>query len=1026
MDKQHLLQRRFVFGLLFLGGFTFAHASTEKDSWSSPSAITQQAVTIQGSVKDASGEAIIGASVIVEGTTMGTITDVDGRFSIKASVGQNLIISYIGFNTQTVKVERLNQPINIELKENSALIDEVVVVAYGTQKKANLTGSVSSVKMNDIKDIPVSNTSSLLQGRMSGVTVSSFSAQPGANNDVEIRIRGINTFGDSNPMIMIDGVEGSLSSVAPNDIESISVLKDAASASIYGVRAANGVILITTKKGNTEKKTLSYSGSYGVQTATVLPKYINSWDWATLFNEQNEALEDVSTNYTADMIQQMKNGSNPDKFANTRWSDEIFRSAPIQTHYLSMSGGNATSHYMGSLGYVGQDGIMQGTSTDRINFRLNADSKFVDMITLGMNLSGNHEEVEEPTIGSWYVFDNMKWHSRPTVPVHYSNGDWGYVDGNDRLQMIKNPVYATTVTSQTIYNRFDGKAFLEIEPVKNLSFRTSFAYQYNNYTGKSFDPVSVPRDAAGNPVGDSGGRSYLSEVFYTQTQWINENLITYYFKVKDNTFNFLLGQSNQYNGYRQTIAKGEDFPSNNLQVLDAALSTSANGNAAEATLRSFFGRMNYNFKDRYLAEFNIRRDESSRIPSKNRVGYFPSVSVGWNVAEETFIKKLDFFNQLKLRGSWGQLGNQEIGYYPFTQYIGVGYNYVWGDNKVPGVAISSLANPDIKWETTTTTDIGIDIALFNNKLTLTADYFNKKTSDILLQLPIPGIVGVTEEPYVNAATVTNKGWEVDLGYNDKWGDLTFGARVNFSKVKNEIVDLNGKESWISGWSINLEGHPINAYYGYVADGLYRSQADVDQANENNVIGGGNLKLGDIRLKDISGKDGKPDGIIDTYDRTVIGNPFPDFTYGFGVNAGYKGFDFSAFFQGVAGIDRIVMDYPTISGNVTTAFLDRYSTTANPNGNFPRLGNGDYNSQPSSFWMKDASYLRLKNVELGYSFNPAWINKLKMERLRIYISAQNALTFSKIKDYDPEKYGSENRGYAYPNAKTFSVGLNITL
>lgn len=1025
MNKQHVLQRRIIFGLLFLGGVTLSYASTEKDLGSSTSAITQQAVTVKGSVKDAAGEAIIGASVVVEGTTNGLITDVDGHFSIQASVGQNLVISYIGYETQVMKIVRANQQINIVLKESSELIDEVVVVAYGTQKKANLTGAVSSVKVNDIKDIPVSNTSSLLQGRMSGVTVSSFSAQPGAEGDVEIRIRGINTFGDSNPMVLIDGVEGSLNSVSPNDIENVSVLKDAASASIYGVRAANGVVLVTTKRGHTDQKTLSYSGSYGIQKATVLPTYINSWDWATLYNEQNEAMGDVTTNFTPEMIQQMKDGSNPDLFANTRWSDKIFRSAPIQTHHLSMSGGNATSHYMGSVGYMGQDGIMEGTSTDRFNFRLNADSKFIDIITLGLNVSGNHEEVEEPTIGTYYVFEQMKWHSRPSVPYKYSNGDWGFVDGNDKMQAIKNPAYATTITSKKKYSRFDGKAFLEIEPIKNLSIKTSFAYQYNQWNSIAAEPAYIPLDSYGNPVGGSG-KNYLTDAYYSETQWINENLITYHFDVSGHAFNFLLGQSNQYNNFRSTTATGEDLPSDNISVLNGALSTSAKGDAAEAALRSFFGRVNYNYEDRYLLEFNLRRDESSRIPKKNRVGYFPSVSVGWNIAQEAFMEKYNFISQLKLRASWGELGNQEIGYYPFAQYIGLGNNYVWGDNKTQGVAISSLANPDIKWETTATTDVGIDAAFLNNKITLTADYFYKKTSDILLQLPIPGIVGISTEPYVNAASVKNEGWEFALGYNDQWGDWTFGANVNFSKVKNEILDLHGKDSWITDWSINLEGHPINSYYGYVADGLYRTQEDVDEANEKNSVGGGALKLGDIRYKDISGPEGKPDGVVDTNDRTVIGNPFPDFTYGFGLNAAYKGFDFSAFFQGVAGVDRVVMDYPTISGNVTTVFLDRYSESANPNGNFPRLGNGDYNSQPSSFWLKDASYLRLKNIELGYSFKQEWIRKAKLERLRIYVSAQNILTITGIDDYDPEKYGTDTRGHAYPNAKTFSVGLNITL
>lgn len=988
-----------------------------------------QSLKIEGRVTETGGETLAGVSVVLKGTTIGTTTDTNGLYTLDISQSnqQTLVFTYIGFRTVEVNMVPGQTRYNIEMEDISKDLEEVVVVAYGVQKKANLTGAVSSIRVNDIKDIPASNTSSLLQGRMSGVTVSTFSAQPGIKDDVEIRIRGINTFNNNNPMILIDGVEGSLSSVAPNDIENISVLKDASSAAIYGVRAANGVILITTKRGVSGETRLSYNASYGVQKATILPKYINSWQWATLFNEQNEALGDTNSNYTPEMLDKLKNGSDPNKFANTNWVDELFHAAPIQTHHLSMSGGNATSNYMGSIGYVGQDGILKGTSTDRINFRLNADTKFINMITLGMNIAGNHEEVTEPTIGSYYVFENLKWHTRPSVPVKYQNGEWGYSDGNPLMQIIKNPVHATTIPQKTKYNRFDGKAFLSVEPIKNLHIKTSFAYQYDNWSNVNFSPDYKPQDADGNPAG-VGGKTTLGENIYTGTQWINENTITYNLNVSENNFSFLLGQSSQFNSYRQTIGSGEDFPNNNLHVLGAALTTSARGDAAEATLRSFFGRLNYIFKSRYLAEFNIRRDESSRIPKKNRVGYFPSVSAGWNISEETFFKGITEISALKLRASWGKLGNQEIGYYPFAQYIGVGHNYVWGDDKVSGVAITSLANPDIKWETTTTTDIGIDAAFLKNKITLTADYYNKKTSDILLQLPIPDMLGVDEVPYVNAATVRNRGWEIDLGYNDKWNDWTFGARVNFSKVKNEIVDLHGKESWIgnSGWSINLEGHPISAYYGYMSDGLYKNQSEVDEANQNNVIGGGNLKLGDVRYKDINGPEGKPDGIVDTYDRTVIGNPFPDFTYGFNLNAGYKNFDFSAFFQGIAGVDRIVMDFPTVSGNVSTRMWDRYSETSNPNGNFPRLGNGDYNSQPSSFWLKDASYLRLKNIELGYSFTPKLINKIRLQRLRVYVSAQNALTFSKIKDYDPEKIGSDTRGHAYPNAKTFSVGLNITL
>ncbi len=989
--------------------------------------VDAQTIKVAGVVTDTKGETLPGVSVVLKGTTNVTFTDADGKYSLDGIPPNQsvLVFSYLGYEKEEVRVAN-QKTYNVVLNETSRKLDEVVVVAYGVQKKANLTGAVASVKVDDIADIPASNTSSLLQGRMSGVTVSTFSAQPGKDDDVEIRIRGLNTFGNNNPMILIDGVEGTLSNVAPNDIENISVLKDAASASIYGVRAANGVILITTKRGASGSAKLSYNGSYGIQQATTLPKYLNSWQWATLYNEQNGALGDTNSNYTPEMLQKLQDGSDPYRFANTKWTNELFRSAPIQNHYLSMTGGSTNSNYMASVGYINQDGIMLGTSSDRVNFRLNADTKYIDKLTIGMNIAGNHQKVTEPTIGSYTIFENLRWHTRPTVPVRYQNGEWGYFDGNPRLQAIKNPIHSASIPRNTKVNRFDGNLHADLEPIKNLHLRSSFAYQYNSWTDRAFTPTYITTNADGLPQGIGSTKNMLDETYYFGTQWINENVATYNFRKKENSFNFLLGQSSQFNGYRVSSGHGEEFPSNNIDVLDAALRTSAAGTAAEATLRSFFGRFNYILKDRYMAEFNIRRDETSRIPRKNRTGYFPSVSAGWNISEENFMSTIKEINVFKLRASWGKLGNQEIGYYPYSQNIQLGYNYVWDNTIVPGTAITSLANPDIKWETTTTTNIGIDLAMMKNQITLTADYFVKNTDDILLQLPISDMLGATEEPFVNAAKVRNKGWEIDLGYNDKWNDWTFGAKFNLSKVNNEIIDLKGKESWIQGWAINLEGHPISAYYGYVADGLYRTQQEVDEANKNNTIGGGNLKLGDIRLKDISGPDGKPDGIIDTYDRTVIGNPFPKLTYALNLNVGYKSFDFAAFFQGVSKIDRIVMDFPTISGNATSDMWDRYSEIANPNGSFPRLGNGDYNSNPSSFWLKDASYLRLKNLELGYSFAPEFLNKARLQRLRIFLSAQNILTFTKIKNYDPEKYTGDTRGYAFPNAKTYSIGLNITL
>ena len=983
-------------------------------------------VRVEGKVIDTEGDGLPGVSVSVKGTTTGTVTDANGLYSLNVTKSDQstLMFTYIGYKTAEVALTDTRTKYDIVMEESYEYLEELVVVAYGVQKKANLTGAVSSLRMNDIKDIPVSNTASLLQGRMSGVTVSNFSSQPGKDSDVEIKIRGIGTFGNSNPLILIDGVEGSLSSVAPNDIENISVLKDAASAAIYGVRAANGVILVTTKRGTGANK-LSYSGSFGVQSATVLPKFLDSWQWATLFNEQNNTLggDAPDRNYSAEMIGKLKNGSDPEHFANTNWMKEVFRTAPIQNHYLSATGGGDNSNYLASFGYMKQDGIMKGTDSERLNFRLNADSKYLNMITLGMNTAGSYQNTVEPLGGTWKVFNQIVDHTRPTNPVKYNNGKWGQYDGNPNFPLYQeNPVELTTMPSKENIYKFDGKIYLGVEPIKNLHFRTSFAYQYNQANYSAFEPTHDHYKSDGTYI--TSGIAGLDEQRIQRQQWINENIVTYNLNLEDaHSFAFLLGQSSQYNGNSFLNVKGEGFLSDNTHVMNAANSTSATGWEEEATLRSFFGRVNYDYKNRYLLEANLRRDESSRIPKKNRVGYFPSVSAGWNIAEEAFLQEQNTLNALKLRASWGKLGNQEIGYYAYSQTYTLGLNnYIWGNNKISGATLASAANPDIKWETTTTTNVGIDAMFAKNKITLTFDYFNKVSSDILLQLPISALIGVNEAPFVNAAEVKNNGWELNLGYNDKWGDFSFGANLNFSHVKNEITNVSGRNDWIDNWTINLAGHPIGAYYGYKADGLYTSQDQIDDT----PVGIGSPSIGDIRYMDISGPDGVPDGEITDLDRTIIGNPFPEITYSLNLTAGYKRFDFSVFFQGIGNVDRIVMDYPSVGGGATKEMWNRYHATENPNGTYPTLGNSTYNSVPSSFWIKSASYLRLKNIELGYSVSPNSLTKAKIQGLRIFVSAQNLATFTGIKNYDPEKYAADSRNWTYPNAKTFSVGLNINL
>lgn len=980
-----------------------------------------QNASVRGKVTSVDGEPLIGATIQLKGTSQRVVSDVDGYFSLDVPHKDSgvMVFSYIGCITKEIKLTDANF-YNVRLEDSHSDLDEIVVVGYGGQKKVNLTGAVASMKLNDVKDIPVTNTSSLLQGRMSGVTVSSFSAQPGADDDVQIRIRGIGTFNNNNPLILIDGVEGSLSSVAPNDIENISVLKDAASAAIYGVRAANGVILVTTKTSANGSRRLSYNGSIGVQSATVLPDYLDSWQWAVLFNECNNALggDAPQRNYTDDMIALLKNGSDPDHFANTNWMKEIFRTALVHQHHLLMTGGTADSKYMASMGYIKQEGIMKGTDTQRANFRLNADTKYLKILTLGVNAAGSYQTIAEPIGGVWNIFNDVVGHIHPTIPVKYSNGHWGQYDGNPQFpKYSSNPVEQTTYQSGQIVYRFDGKVYLDIEPIKNLHIKSSFAYQYGGTNYKAFVPTYQHYKADGTSV--KSGVASLEENFIKRQQWINENIVTYDFILAGvHNFGVLLGESQQYNGNKYNEMKGENFLTNNVESMDVAQTTTSYGREEKATLRSIFGRLNYNFNGTYLFEFNLRRDESSRLPQKNRTGYFPSVSAGWNVAQEKFMQQQKLFDALKLRVSWGKLGNQEIGYYPYKQTYTLGKtNYIWGTDKIIGAALASAANPDIKWETTTTTDIGLDIALLNNKFGLTFDWYNKISSDILLQLPISSLIGVDEAPYVNAAKVQNRGWELSLRYNDSWRAFQYGATLNLSHVDNKIKDVSGRENWIDNWTINREGYPIGSYFGYVADGLYASEKEI----ADDKVGFGSPKVGDIRYKDLDGNDEITDA-----DRTVIGNPFPKFTYGLNLTAAYKGIDFSLFFQGITKVNRIMMDRPTIGGGVTKEMWNRYNAESNPTGTYPELGNESYNSLPSSFWIKSAAYCRLKNLELGYTLPASMVAPLQIQNLRFYVSMQNILTLTNVKNYDPEKYAADSNNATYPNAKSVSFGLNITL
>jgi len=1008
-EKQNLF-RIFFAGVLILFSFT----------------VYAQENTVTGKVYDVSGEPIIGASVVIQGTTQGTITDMDGAFQLKVQPSQTLVVSFLGYKDVILPVGNKNN-FKITLEEDSKKLDEVVVVGYATQKKVNLTGSVASVSAKDIQDIPVANTATLLQGRLPGLVLTQNGAQAG-NDNPEIRIRGIGTFGNNNPMVLIDGVEGSLSQISeiPSaDIDNISVLKDAASAAIYGVRAANGVILITTKRGQASSRIkVSYSGSYTLQTPGIVPDYVDSYNWALMRNEVNP------DTFSPEALQKLKDGSDPDHYANTNWLDAVLRNASMHQHHLSVSGGSENTHFMTSVAYSNQEGIMMKTGVERFSFRSNLDTRY-KRFTFGLNLSGNKNNVTAPAVapsGEGGIMRFVSWFTRPTVPVMYSNGHYGYVDGSSMsAEMVKNPVELMSLGHRSNeYWRFNGKAFAGIDLWDGLKFQTSFAYSFDLNATKSYSPKSPARyDADGNTVKAAGETNKEEDYWYRNATWTNENLLTYNKQFDKHSINVLLGHSIIGSRFYKTTASIQGFPTENIYELKGGtINPGATGESEEYKLQSFFGRVNYSYDDRYLFEFNIRHDGSSRMPKANRYATFPSLSAGWVFSNEGFMKDYRNFSLGKLRLSWGKLGNQEIGNYAYAATLGASGNYFFdqGANKQAGMVQTSVPNENIKWETTRSVNVAIDLGFFNNRIQTSFEWFDKKTSDILMQLAMPGIfLGSLSAPYQNVGAVRNRGWEWTVNYSDSKGDWAWNVGFNLSHVKNKILEMGKLEEKINGNTINRIGNPIGAYFGYKAIGIYRTEADLQRTNSKGEVikqNGVAPKLGDIMYADLD-----DDGNITPEDRDIIGNPFPKYSYSFNLGASWKNFDLSTFWQGVGGIYRYSWETSTdIRGNLTNRWVNRYSAD-NINAPMPALGN-TMNDSYSSFWLEKSDYLRLKNLEFGYTFRQTELAKVGISSIRVYFAGSNLLTFTPLKNWDPEKSSGDTRNDVHPNMRTYSFGLNI--
>ena len=1006
----------------------------------------QQNLKVSGVVTDEAGEPLIGVSVLVKGTTLGNITDLNGRFSLDVPEGSILEISYIGYKTQSIKAQR--EPMNIVLKEDAQKLDEVVVVGFGTQKKVNLTGSVSAVTGDDISKRPVANAAILLQGQIPGLRVNQGLGQPGGEG-TSFRIRGQGTFSSagSDPLILINGVPGSMTNLDPSVIESVSVLKDAASAAIYGARAANGVILVTTKQGAVgDKVHISYHGNVGLHTPTKLyDRVTNSVEYMEL---ANLAWKNSGTGkqYTQDQINIYRNNVGDPQYPNFDWQDYMFRTAVVQTHNLSMAGSTEKTTYNVALNFVDQPGTMRGFKYRKYNATIDLTARITNFIKVGTYANLMYGETEQPRQGQNDAFLStlsqaptyMPWLPDDGTGIRrWTSSAYSFESHNKNMPAIIGD------NAMKRDNNFDINAqlWLEINLAKGLTWYTkgaarlqsnkskdwrgSTTYTYDYHTGERSSELD--KGGLGLSVGD--GRRFYTNLY---------SYLKYDLSLVDNAHNFslMVGYNQESEKYETLNAYRKDFAFD-LPVLNAGGTAdwSNSGGEEEWAIQSLFGRFNYDFKERYLFEANMRYDGTSRISDENRWGVFPSFSVAWRATEEEFIKNLNlnWLNNFKLRGSWGQLGNQNIGLYPYQAMISGVDDYPFtktSDGVIIGYQQTAYANRNIKWETTTITDIGFDLQVFDG-LSVTFDWYKKTTDDILRSSQVSSLLGLSA-PTVNNGSVENKGIEVALNYANMVKGGTFrgfryNAGVYFDRSRNKLTEFGAEE--IGSYSIKREGLPYDEYYMLECIGVFADQAEINaspkQFNDN-------TQPGDLKYKDISGPDGKPDGVIDNYDRRTFSGRFPGFEYGINASATWKGFDLSLIGQGVADKKYYTTDWgvqPFMQGSSPNKdYIKHMWTEENPYGaKHPKLYwqdmGGGKNTRPNSYYLKDASFFRLKNLTLGYTLPRVWTEKANISKVRIYFSGDNLLTLTPYKGLDPERNG-DGRDAIYPQNRIYSFGLNV--
>jgi TonB-linked SusC/RagA family outer membrane protein len=989
----------------------------------------QNAITISGKVTSETGEGLPGVNVLLKGTANGTTTDAAGSYSLSVPDENGILIfSYIGYTTEEVPINN-RSVIDISLVPDIKSLTEVVVVGYGTQKRQDLTGSISSVKGADINKLPVASVTQALQGQAAGVEIVTNNGAPGAN--LSVRIRGVGTVNNTDPLYVVDGLPifGGLNQINPQDIESVEVLKDASAGAIYGARAANGVVIISTKKGKEGPLRVSLNAYYGTQTPWKRLDLLNAGQYRDYLT--NLHANSTGTTPPPALTDPAREGIDTD------WQDLMLNAAPIQSYNLSLSGGGKFATFNISGGYFRQDGILNKTRFDRANIQINSQGnkgrfKFGESLLV----AGDMSKPEASFSGST-MFSHMMNASPLVVPTNPQNlgGFGGAVLTEDNYQFLNPYGYSSLFDAKNKGLQVLGSVYGQFEIIEGLDYRLNLGTDLASGRRYEFVPTF-------NMNVNSNNRATLSNGNSNRLSWLAENTLTYRKALGRHDVTALVGYSNQYLLNENFSATADDFPSNDVRVLGAGARTNKNndGSMNELYLRSYFARVNYSFANKYLLTATLRRDGSSNFSADNRYGNFPSASVGWVISEEQFLKSVPLISFLKLRASYGLLGNQNIGAYNYQAVLNQSSNYVLGRNQTIATGIIPRRLPsDARWETTTQSDIGLELGLFEDKLMLNADYFDKQTEDMLIAATnIPFTVGLPDLPFINAGGISNRGVELALTYKNTIGGFDYSLSGNFTTYKNEVTSLGdgGKPIFSTNSYTKTEvGSSIGRFFGYVADGIYQSEDEINKDFAPNAA------PGDIRFKDLDNN-----GILNDLDRTYIGSPLPKFTYGLNTNLGYKGFDFSMLWYGVHGNSIINTLIPGMSSNAntTTLALDAW-TPANRSNEMPRaiIGDPNNNLRYSSRFIESGSFLRLRNVTLGYTIPVAFTQKMKVGGLRLYVSGQNLLTFTKYTGFDPETangsaasqfaFGGPNnsanllRGLdrgTYPLARTLLGGIQI--